>query len=53
MREIESLPLNQTQKLRLQKALEQLDYLSAGANSNACVTVADTILVDHQDGLLK
>lgn len=53
MREIESLPLNQTQKLRLEKALDLLDSLSSGANSNACVTVADTILVDHQDGLLK
>ncbi|KAL1816641.1 hypothetical protein ACET3Z_019215 [Daucus carota] len=53
MRDIESLRLNQTQKLRFEKALEQLDFLSAAANSNACVAVADTILVDHQDGLLK
>lgn len=52
MREIE-LPLNQTQRLRLEKALEQLDSFSSGANSNACVAVADTILVNHDDGLLK
>lgn len=52
MREIQ-LPLNQTQKLRLQRALEQLESLSSNANSNASVTVADTIPVNYQDGVLK
>ncbi|KAM7506695.1 hypothetical protein LguiA_017148 [Lonicera macranthoides] len=52
MRSIQ-LSLNQTQKLRLQKALEQLESLSSKANSNASVTVADTIPVNYEDGVLK
>lgn len=47
------LSLNQTQKIRLQKALEALEYLSSKANSNASVTVADTIPVNYEDGVLK
>ncbi|KAL4558806.1 hypothetical protein LXL04_037008 [Taraxacum kok-saghyz] len=52
MRGIE-LPLNQTQKIRLQRALELLDSLSSGTNSNASVTVADSIPVNQEDGVLK
>ncbi|XP_076904495.1 exosome complex component RRP4 homolog [Bidens hawaiensis] len=47
MRGMEELPLNQTQKVRLQRALESL---SAGTNS---VTVADTIPVNQEDAILK
>ncbi|KAK9281525.1 hypothetical protein L1049_004428 [Liquidambar formosana] len=47
------LSLNQTQKLRLQRALEQLESLSSKANSNASVTIADTIPVNYEDGVLK
>ncbi|KAI3506719.1 hypothetical protein L1887_21282 [Cichorium endivia] len=47
------LSLNQTQKLRLQRALELLESLSSGTNSNASVTVADTIPVNQEDGVLK
>ncbi|KAK9070101.1 hypothetical protein SSX86_010500 [Deinandra increscens subsp. villosa] len=47
------LPLNHTQKLRLQKALESLESLSSVTNSNASVTVADSIPVNQEDGVLK
>lgn len=47
------LSLNQTQKLRLQKALEHLESLSSKTTSNASVTVADTIPVNYEDGVLK
>ncbi|KAJ1433028.1 RNA-binding domain, S1 [Sesbania bispinosa] len=47
------LPLSQTQKLRLQKALEQLESLSSKVNSDASVTIADSIPVNHEDGVLK
>ncbi|KAL3725526.1 hypothetical protein ACJRO7_030537 [Eucalyptus globulus] len=47
------LPLTQTQKVRLQRALEKLEALSTKANSNASVTVADTIPVNYEDGFLK
>ncbi|KAL9261501.1 Exosome complex component RRP4-like protein [Drosera capensis] len=47
------LSLNQTQKLRLQRALDKLDSLSSKSNSNASVTVADTISVNYDDGVLK
>ncbi|GAB4841183.1 exosome non-catalytic core subunit rrp4 [Ancistrocladus abbreviatus] len=47
------LSLNQTQKLRLQRALQKLESLSSTANSNASVTVADTIPVNYEDGVLK
>ncbi|XP_027352838.1 exosome complex component RRP4 homolog [Abrus precatorius] len=52
MREIK-LPLSQTQKVRLQKALQQLESLSSKVNSEASVTVADSISVNHEDGVLK
>lgn len=45
--------MNQTQKLRLQTALEKLESLSSNINSNASVTVADTIPVNYEDGVLK
>ncbi|KAM2296683.1 hypothetical protein ACFX1S_036321 [Malus domestica] len=41
------------QKVRLQRTLEKLKSLSSKANSNASVTVADSILVNYEDGLLK
>ncbi|MFS8014475.1 putative exosome complex RNA-binding protein 1/RRP40/RRP4 [Helianthus anomalus] len=47
------LSLNHTQKLRLQRALESLESLSSGTNSNASVTVADSIPVNQEDGVLK
>ncbi|XP_030552436.1 exosome complex component RRP4 homolog [Rhodamnia argentea] len=47
------LPLTQTQKVRLQRALEKLEALLSKANSNASVTVADTIPVNYDDAFLK
>lgn len=47
------LQLSQTQKLRLQKALEHLESLSSKVNSDASVTIADSIPVNHEDGVLK
>ncbi|KAK2969638.1 hypothetical protein RJ640_025815 [Escallonia rubra] len=47
------LSLNQTQRLRLQTALELLETLSSKASLNASVTVADTIPVNYEDGVLK
>lgn len=47
------LSLNQTQKVRLQRALQQLESLSSKVNSNASVTVADSIPVNYEDGVLK
>ncbi|XP_062086299.1 exosome complex component RRP4 homolog [Humulus lupulus] len=47
------LPLNQTQKVRLQRALEKLESLSSKVNANASVTVADSIPVNYEDGVLK
>ncbi|KAG9457469.1 hypothetical protein H6P81_001977 [Aristolochia fimbriata] len=52
MREL-NLSLNQTQKVRLQTALQELQDLSSKVNSSATVTVADTITVSHEDGVLK
>ncbi|XP_068663210.1 exosome complex component RRP4 homolog [Aristolochia californica] len=52
MRELK-LSLNQTQKVRLQSALQELQDLSSKVNSSATVTVADTIPVNHEDGVLK
>ncbi|GAB4829763.1 hypothetical protein Ancab_019418 [Ancistrocladus abbreviatus] len=43
------LSLNQTQRLRLQRALQKLESLSSTANSNASVTVADIIPVNQED----
>ncbi|KAL1147988.1 hypothetical protein V6Z11_A10G094000 [Gossypium hirsutum] len=47
------LPLSQTQRIRLQRALEKLQSLSCKANSDASVTVADTIPVNYEDAFLK
>lgn len=47
------LSLNKTQKLRLERALQQLESLSSKLNSNATVTVADSIPVNYEDGVLK
>ncbi|OMO55901.1 hypothetical protein CCACVL1_26912 [Corchorus capsularis] len=47
------LPLNQTQRIRLQRAFEKLQTLSAKANSDASVTVADSIQVNYDDAFLK
>lgn len=47
------LSLNQTQKLRLQKALEKLESFSSNVNFSAAVAVADTIPVNLDDGVLK
>nr|GMD87361.1 exosome complex component RRP4 homolog [Ipomoea batatas] len=47
------ISLNKTQKIRLERALELLDSFSSKTNSNASVTVADVIPVDHEDGILK
>ena len=52
MREI-LLSLNQTQKIRLNRALEKLESLSSKVNSNASVAIADSIPVTHEDGVLK
>ncbi|KAG5514387.1 hypothetical protein RHGRI_035712 [Rhododendron griersonianum] len=45
--------LNQTQKIRLHRALEKLESFSSKSNPNASVTVADTIPVNYEDGVLK
>nr|GMD60981.1 exosome complex component RRP4 homolog [Ipomoea batatas] len=47
------ISLNKTQKIRLERALELLESFSSKTNSNASVTVADVIPVDHEDGILK
>ncbi|XP_022740624.1 exosome complex component RRP4 homolog [Durio zibethinus] len=47
------LPLNQTQRVRLQRAFEKLHSLSSKANSDASVTVADAIPVNYEDAFLK
>ncbi|XP_030949967.1 exosome complex component RRP4 homolog [Quercus lobata] len=54
MREIE-LSLNQTQKIRLKRALEKLESFSskANSNSNASVSISDSIPVNLEDGVLK
>jgi exosome complex component RRP4 len=52
MREIQ-LSLNKTQKIRLQRALEKLESLSSKVNANASVTIADSIPVSYEDGVLK
>jgi exosome complex component RRP4 len=52
MREI-NLQLSQTQKVRLQKALEHLESLSSKVNSDTSVTIADSIPVNHEDSVLK
>lgn len=44
------LQFSKTQKVRLQKAM---GYLSSRINSDALVTIADSIPVNHEDGVLK
>lgn len=46
------LSFSNTQKLRLEKALAQLESFSSKLNSNATVIVADKIPVD-EDAALK
>lgn len=52
MRELQ-LNLNQTQKVRLDKALQQIQSLSSKTNSSASVAIADVIPVDTEEGVLK
>ncbi|XP_022967545.1 exosome complex component RRP4 homolog isoform X2 [Cucurbita maxima] len=52
MRELQ-ISLNQTQRIRLQRALELLESISSKANSDASVIVADTIPLNYDDGVLK
>ncbi|KAF9607157.1 hypothetical protein IFM89_032379 [Coptis chinensis] len=52
MKEVE-LALNQTQKIRLQKAFQHIQHLSSKTNSSASVIVTDTIPVNLEDGVLK
>ncbi|KAI4976038.1 hypothetical protein ZWY2020_049645 [Hordeum vulgare] len=47
------LPLNQTQRVRLEAALHELQTLAPAAASAAAVTVADNIAVNHEDNILK
>lgn len=48
------LSLNQTQKIRLEKALEKLQSLSSSkVNANSSVTVADVIPLHSEDAILK
>ncbi|KAK9137127.1 hypothetical protein Sjap_007721 [Stephania japonica] len=51
MKELQ-VPLNQTQKIRLQTALQKLQDLSSKVD-HSIVAVADTISVNHDDGFLK
>jgi exosome complex component RRP4 len=52
MRDLQ-ISLNQTQRVRLEAALHELQSLSPTAASAAAVTVADTIPVNHEDSILK
>ncbi|XP_031493780.1 exosome complex component RRP4 homolog [Nymphaea colorata] len=52
MRDLE-LSLNQGQRVRLKKALQQLQDCSSKVQFSAPVTVADTIPVNQEDGVLK
>ena len=47
------LSLNQTQRVRLEAALHELQSLAPAAASAAAVTVADTIPVNQEDNILK
>ncbi|KAF8702734.1 hypothetical protein HU200_032562 [Digitaria exilis] len=48
-----NLSLNQTQRVRLEAALHELQSLVPAAASAAAVTVADTIPVNQEDNILK
>ncbi|KAK3142048.1 hypothetical protein QOZ80_4BG0341530 [Eleusine coracana subsp. coracana] len=52
MRDLQ-LSLNQTQRVRLEAALHELQALAPAAASAAAVTVADTIPVNQEDNILK
>ncbi|XP_010920429.1 exosome complex component RRP4 homolog [Elaeis guineensis] len=52
MRDLQ-LSLNQTQRVRLQAALQQLQDLASQAAGSSSVTIADTIPVNNEDGILK
>lgn len=52
MRDLQ-LSLNQTQRVRLQAALQQLQDIASQAAASSSVTVADTIPVNNEDGILK
>ncbi|CAK7348195.1 unnamed protein product [Dovyalis caffra] len=45
--------LNQTQKIKVQRAVQQLESLYSKANSNASVTVADTVPVSYEGTILQ
>jgi hypothetical protein len=47
------LSLNQTQRVRFEAALHELQSLAPAAVSAAAVTVADTIPVNYEDNILK
>ena len=47
------LSLNQTQRVRLEAALHELQTLAPAATSDAGVAIADTIPVKHEDNILK
>ena len=47
------LYLNQTQRVRIEAALHELQSLAPAAASAAAVTVADTIPVNQEDNILK
>ncbi|RZC55335.1 hypothetical protein C5167_014181 [Papaver somniferum] len=57
MRDMKELQvsLNQTQKVRLQTAIQQLEKLTArlSNSADASVTVAETIPGNHEEGVLK
>ncbi|KAL5215606.1 hypothetical protein ABZP36_007007 [Zizania latifolia] len=52
MRDLQ-LSLNQTQRVRLEAALHELQSLAPAAAAAAAVTVADTIPVNDEDNILK
>jgi exosome complex component RRP4 len=47
------LPLNQTQRVRCEKALHELQVLTPTTVLAAAVTIADTIPVNHEDSILR
>ncbi|RLN35051.1 hypothetical protein C2845_PM03G01430 [Panicum miliaceum] len=47
------LPLNQTQRVRFETALHELQMLTPTTVLAAAVTIADTIPVNHEDSILR
>ena len=47
------LSLNQTQRVRLEAALHELQTLAPATASDAAVAIADTIPINHEDNILK